>query len=462
MGANVGQTLALGQIGANALALPQQIQNQQLAAASDREVLRQFGIPEDQAATMAPDPVLKLPGGPVGSVLRGIGGVGSILSGLLGSPVPAPRPNLGALISAQQLKTNAKKRAGLEEAANLLTTPDVRMDTLAAALMRADKPEAALSVMRLKGQGAPSMSKAFASQIEQETGEVFDMANPTHNAAFQYLQEQWLQKQARARGLGGLEAKTDPDLAQRLSDIEAERAKEKASALADPDLAAKEGRKEAIRDMIVGAEKDLRARKKAFRPMVNMLSETDKAIDKVLKADTLRGRAAQRFKFFVAEQSPEFARQHFEGIDREWFESLTLLKGFAAQFGPIVRNIGRETGMMSNQDIARFETLGPRVADGITVAKSKVAVLLRLAHAATAPDATEQAVHDFIERSVLPEMEELHKEGLAYEAAQRQEQAQEIPTQAPTSPTTPAPAADPALEQLRRSLPPGAVIESVQ
>ncbi len=454
MGENLGQSLQLAQIGAQALALPFSVQQQQAGVQSDREVLRQLGIPEAQLEQVAPNAPLS---GFLGRdpITRTIGTTGAVLSGLLGAPIPAPRPNLGALISARQLEHLRTQREGLEEAAKLALQPDRRADQLAAALFRAGRPESALKVLGVgAASGSPSMSKAFAAEVEQVTGRVFDIQNPEDNALFQARQREWLQEQAAARGLGGLTAEASP-IADAVAQLDAERKARERIRLGAPDVVETEARAGAAKAGATALATDFAK----FQPVVSNARRTltvmRGAVNRQLTAETFRARQGKRLGVFLAQQSPAAARMLATRMGlpeptAQDFADWRLIQGFSATLGQLARTIGRESGgRLSDQDILRFQpfvfTLGSAGSD----AEGTLQAIDTLLEASADPRQTEADLQVLLETLIG---------GLEAERAARAAGAGGEAERAPAAPTGQD---DPAVDDLLRSLPAGSRLLSV-
>lgn len=135
MAQNPQALIALGQLGANALAIPEQIRQQQLATRSTREILRQVGLSNEQVERIAPgsdQPPFQFPGG---GILRTVGQAGSLLSGALGRPTRRARPDLTALLGAR-----SEQRAQRREARDIAA----QQETIRLARGRAERAERSL------------------------------------------------------------------------------------------------------------------------------------------------------------------------------------------------------------------------------------------------------------------------------------------------------------------------------
>lgn len=116
-------------LGSNILALPNTIEQQGVQAQHDRDVLTalgpQLGLTPEAIAALTPQPAIQhFPGMNVpvlGSVLRGVGGVGQLLQTVLGNNAPAPRPPLAELAQLAQIRKAGeaedrdKQRLGMEQ-----------------------------------------------------------------------------------------------------------------------------------------------------------------------------------------------------------------------------------------------------------------------------------------------------------------------------------------------------------
>lgn len=107
----------------NALALPKRLENASQQSAMTRALLSQnadvLGLTPAQIDQLAPDPGLGAINptqhpGTYGKILSGVGGVGNVISSLLGNPVEAPRLDLSTITSLGGLRDKEKKEKNLE------------------------------------------------------------------------------------------------------------------------------------------------------------------------------------------------------------------------------------------------------------------------------------------------------------------------------------------------------------
>lgn len=114
----LANVLTIGRLASGALALPAQIQNQQAQHGMLTTQLTAAGFTPEQISSLAPAPPIQLPGGQFGRFVAGVGQTGSILSGLFGNPIEAPRPDLSSLLGIQNLALNKKQedRAAAQQA----------------------------------------------------------------------------------------------------------------------------------------------------------------------------------------------------------------------------------------------------------------------------------------------------------------------------------------------------------
>lgn len=103
------------QLMANVLAIPEINERRRQQAALERSLLTGLGIPEQQAQTLIPEPGFEPPGGVAGKVLSGVGNIGTVLSTLLGAPIPAPRLQMGSLVQLANLQHSRALQKKREE-----------------------------------------------------------------------------------------------------------------------------------------------------------------------------------------------------------------------------------------------------------------------------------------------------------------------------------------------------------
>lgn len=182
---NTALYLTGAQLLANALAIPRQMENARKEEAVQQALLSMAGgapFPQEQV-----DQAFRPPEGLAAKMLSGVGDVGAVMSGLLGSPVRPPRIDTNAIMTVQKQQQESAANA---ELAKQFTKPQAQ------ALARMGRYSDAVKVEQgVMGRGASSeLGMLYQSGLDQGMDD---------KAARAYALEQQQSRQERRMGVAG-------------------------------------------------------------------------------------------------------------------------------------------------------------------------------------------------------------------------------------------------------------------
>jgi hypothetical protein len=151
----------LGLLG-NVLSIPRQVQGEQIQNEQTAALLKEAGYPDEMIAKAAPQPRLRwLSAGQPGfggTILGGVGDVGSILSTVVGKPVKAPRMELSDLAAASTMRAKNAQALAQKRLGDVVLDPKSTNRDIAAASIAAGNTSDALRLMRPDSGGRPPAS----------------------------------------------------------------------------------------------------------------------------------------------------------------------------------------------------------------------------------------------------------------------------------------------------------------
>jgi len=346
----------------NLLGLPKALQQASQQSSLERTLLTQnagaLGVTPDEIAQLTPEPGLDIfnplkhrtaSGDPstYGKILATIGGVGNVLSSLVGQPVGPPRVDLSTLTSLANLRSKKEKETALGGFAGTLKNPQAQ------AAARAGLGEVAA---RLESPSDKGQSSEMAVLIQQ--GRDQGLSDP--DARSYALREIDRRRLARAGATGAIQ-------------VQGALAKERQT------TALHAQRVESILDPLQGA------------------------VDRQLHADSLVGRLAQGGKLLAFKNAPGTVGRAMGLSDEEsnqLADDIAILESPAAFGGQILKGLGEDAGRLSDYDIQRISRRLPTLFDSHVIATAKLGVFKRLIRSAQQYGAGQDVPTSLVDRFV--------------------------------------------------------------
>src|SRR5215467_7506074 len=117
----------LGMLG-GVLSMPRRIEAAEQQNAIERQLLSGTGMSQADIEAATPQPHMRwlspAQGGFTGKVLGGVGDVGSILSTIVGKPIPSPRASLSDLAESNKLRTAFAKDQAQKRLISVVKDPN--------------------------------------------------------------------------------------------------------------------------------------------------------------------------------------------------------------------------------------------------------------------------------------------------------------------------------------------------
>jgi len=349
---------------ANLLSLPRSLEVGQQESELERSLLSQpdtmkaLGLDPATIASLTPTPGLDIfnpakhrtaTGDPstYGKILSTVGGVGNVLSTLLGQPVGPPRIGLTDVARLAAIKKEGQKEKGFETFAGTLKNPQAQ------AAARAGLGDVAA---RLESPSDKGQSSEMAVLIQQ--GRDQGLSEP--DARSYALREIDRRRLARAGATGQIQVAGALAKERQTTALHAQRV-------------------ESILDPLQGA------------------------VDRQLHADSLVGRLAQGGKLLAFKNAPGTVGRAMGLSDEEsnqLADDIAILESPTAFGGQILKGLGEDAGRLSDYDIQRISRRLPTLFDSHTIATAKLGVFKRLIRSAQQYGAGQDVPTSVVDRYV--------------------------------------------------------------
>lgn len=146
--------------------MPRRVEAQEQQNAIERQLLQGTGMSQADIEAATPQPGMRwlspAQGGFTGKVLGGVGDVGSVLSTIVGKPIPSPRASLAELAESTKMRTAFSKEQARRRFIDVVKDPKSTSQDIAAAGAEAGSLDEAMRFLRPTAPRPPG--SAFAAR----------------------------------------------------------------------------------------------------------------------------------------------------------------------------------------------------------------------------------------------------------------------------------------------------------
>lgn len=205
------------------LSMPRRVEAEEQQNAIERQLLAGTGMSQADIEAATPQPHMRwlspAQGGFTGKVLGGVGDVGSVLSTIVGKPLPSPRASLADLAESSKMRAGFAKEQAHKRLVAALQDPNAKRSDVLAAAAEAGSTDAVIRAYGIGGGPKPPGSP-FAARVRLNQ---MDPSDPEYAPLKKSIEEQEAredERQQRASELiaGRYHAPMDPGLRQQKID----------------------------------------------------------------------------------------------------------------------------------------------------------------------------------------------------------------------------------------------------
>src|SRR5262245_3933177 len=157
----------LGMLG-GVLSMPRRVEAAEQQNAIERQLLSGTGMSQADIEAATPQPSMRwlspAQGGFTGKVLGGVGDVGSVLSTIVGKPLPSPRASLAELAESSKMRAGFAKEQAKHRLVSPLRDPNAKREDVLAAAAEAGSTDAVIRAYGALGAGPKPPSSLFGAR----------------------------------------------------------------------------------------------------------------------------------------------------------------------------------------------------------------------------------------------------------------------------------------------------------
>src|SRR5262245_16757117 len=154
------------------LSMPRRVEAEEQQNAIERPLLAGTGMSQGDIEAATPQPHMRwlspAQGGFTGKVLGGVGDVGSVLSTIVGKPLPSPRASLAELAESTKMRTAFSQQQAKNRLVSILKDPNAKRSDVLAAAAEAGSTDAVIRAYGALGAGPKPPGSAFATRVRMQ------------------------------------------------------------------------------------------------------------------------------------------------------------------------------------------------------------------------------------------------------------------------------------------------------